>query len=97
MKKNLNPIPKSKREKQRYVLLNKNVDKNIFNEFYYLYGLLGFTRMNLKQIDKNVFRINKEYVDFFIGGVNIYNIKNDLKIEVLKTSGTIKGLSKKNT
>jgi len=101
MKKKINPIPKTLRERKRYFKLNvtnKNKDdvkKIIYDEAQNFYGINGFAKIGLMFVKdhKDLVKINKDFVDEFLIVLNYINLKySGLKIEATKVSGTIDGL-----
>jgi RNase P/RNase MRP subunit POP5 len=105
MKAKLNPIPKTKRENKRYLLLevlenkqNENMQKVIFGEIINLFGTNGFAEISpriLKSEKKNkiILKIKRDSVDNMKAIINCINIFSNIKINILKTSGTLKSLS----
>ena len=96
MKKNLNAIPKSKRPKKRYLLLNKDIDKNkLINYSITLYGVVNTSKFGIKKIKENIIKVDLPYVDYVISAINYIGIKTKDPIKVIAISGTIKGLLNK--
>ena len=90
---NLNFIMKalipSHREKKRYLLLQgKDLKKNVPNAIKQFVGILGLSKATPIWIKENVFSINRKSLDKVKASFAVYSEK----IEVLRVSGTLKGL-----
>jgi len=82
--KSLNP---AMREKKRYLLIKgkkENVEKSILD----FIGVLGMSKVGLKFIKSDIICVNREMVDSVRASLCVW----PEKIEVLKVSGTLKGL-----
>ncbi len=83
------------REKKRYLLIKgENLKKNIEKAILDFIGILGMSKTGLSWIktkkDSVIICINREMVDKVRASLVIY----PEKIEVVKVSGTLKGLKK---
>ncbi len=92
----MKPLKPSFREKKRYLKisgenLSENVDKSIL-EFI---GVLGMSKASPKFIKKSknsaIISVNRKSLDHIKASFAIFS----KKIDVLKVSGTLKGLEKK--
>ena len=106
-KKTINVIRPTLRHKKRYIKLylskndldKKDLYKVFFNNFKDFYGKFVCLEANLTIIDfdsKNnflVFRVNKDFLDEFLGSLFFLNSRFDLVI-IKKVSSTIKSLEK---
>lgn len=95
MKKKFNPVPKSLRDKKRYILIDKddaNIKDTLHQEINNLYGILGTARMGLKFEKNNIIRVNLDFLGELIFAINYTNLRFDKKISVIRISGTIEGL-----
>ncbi|RLG11747.1 hypothetical protein DRN73_04530 [Candidatus Pacearchaeota archaeon] len=86
----------SMREKKRYLYIKgKNLKKNIENSILDFIGVLGMSKIGLSFIKSNnnsaIICINREAVNQVRASFAVW----PEKIEVLKISGTIKGLKSK--
>ena len=82
----------SHREKKRYLLVQgDNLKKNVEKAILEYTGTLGMSKCGLSFIKNNVICINRESINLVRGSFAVF----PEKIEVLKVSGTLKGLSKK--
>jgi|GEM_PF-4841442 len=105
MKKKFNPIPKSMRDRKRYLSLEikgneSHVKKLIYDTILELYGVIGFATIGFNTIKekKNLIKVNRELVDDFIFVLNYINLREkDIKITVKEIFGTIKGFDKNET
>ncbi len=85
----------SMREKKRYLLVGgKNIKKNILLAVKEFIGVLGMADANLQFVkttsNSAIISINRKSVDKIKAGLCVWSEK----IEVLKVSGTLKGLGK---
>ena len=82
----------SAKENKRYLLLNgNNLKENVEKIILEYIGVLGMAKCGLSWIKSNIISINREAVD----SVRASFAASPEKIEVLKVSGTLKGLGKK--
>ncbi|PJE81825.1 hypothetical protein COU58_00670 [Candidatus Pacearchaeota archaeon CG10_big_fil_rev_8_21_14_0_10_32_42] len=82
----------SHREKKRYLLLKgKDLKKNVFNSIKEFIGVLGLSEASPVWIKENVLSIERKSLDKVKASFAI----SKEKIEVLKVSGTLKGLGVK--
>jgi RNase P/RNase MRP subunit POP5 len=104
MKKKIQVIKPTQRHKKRYVLIevSKDIDnyteKEIFylflNSLYYLHGFVVANITNLVLLEANtskkqiLFRVNKEYLDCFLG--SLLFVKNVGVVKVVTVKSTIK-------
>jgi len=93
----MKPLRPSAREKKRYLhVKGKNLKKNIPDSILEFLGVLGMSEVSLNFIkgdkDFSVISINREALDKVRASFCVY----DKKIEVVKVSGTLKGLGFSN-
>jgi RNase P/RNase MRP subunit POP5 len=80
----------SHRENKRYLLLKGNdLKKNVEKAILEFTGILGLSKCGLSFVKNNVICINRKAVDLVRGSFAVF----PEKIEVLRVSGTIKGLN----
>jgi RNase P/RNase MRP subunit POP5 len=94
----MKPLIPSHKENKRYLLVSgKELKKNIEKAILEFSGVLGLRKCGLSFIssdsDKNsaVISINRESVDLVRASLTVF----PEKIEVLRVSGTLRGLKKK--
>lgn len=92
----MKPLDPSKRENKRYLLVHgKNLKQNIEKAILEFTGILGMSKCGLSFIktekDSAIICVNRESVDLIRASLVVF----PEKIEVLKISGTLKGLMKK--
>jgi len=85
----------SMKENKRYLLIKgTNIKQNVEKAILEFIGILGYAKASPKWIkingDKGILAINREAINEVRGSFAIYSEK----IEVLKVSGTLKGLKK---
>lgn len=81
----------SHRENKRYLLLNgKNLKTNVYNAIKEYIGNLGLAEASPTWIKKDILSINRKSLDKVRASFVLW----PEKIEVLKVSGTLKGLNK---
>jgi RNase P/RNase MRP subunit POP5 len=83
----------SMKESKRYLLVKgKNLNKNIEEAILRFIGILGLSKAGLRFMKKNkdsaIISINRKEVDKVRASLAVF----PKKIEVLKVSGTLKGL-----
>lgn len=82
----------SMREKKRYLLLKgKNLKVNVEKAILEFIGVLGMSKAGLKFVKPNIISVNRESVNHVRASLAVWPDK----IEVLKVSGTLKGLGKR--
>jgi len=82
----------SMRENKRYILLRgENLKENIEKVIFEFAGKLGYSKTGLSWIKDNIICINRESVDLVRASIAVF----PEKIEILKVSGTLRGLKKK--
>jgi len=85
----MKPLKPSMKENKRYLLIKgKNLKENIEKSILEFVGKLGLSKTGLVWIKENIISVNRESVDIARASFVIY----PEKIEVLKVSGTLKGL-----
>lgn len=87
----------SMKENKRYLLVRgKNLNKNILVAIKDFIGVLGVSKIALNFIksekDKAIIQINREMIDSVRASLCVWPNKMD----VMKVSGTLKGLNTKN-
>lgn len=92
----MKPLNPSKRENKRYLLVyGKNLKSNIEKAILEFTGILGMSKCGLSFIktekDSAIICVNRESVDLIRASLVVF----PEKIEVIKISGTLKGLMKK--
>lgn len=92
----MKPLDPSKRENKRYLLVHgKNLKQNIEKAILEFTGILGMSKCGLSFIktekDSAIICVNRESVDLIRASLVVF----PEKIEVIKISGTLKGLMKK--
>lgn len=92
----MKPLKPSAREKKRYLLVRgKNLKQNIERAILDFIGILGMSRAGLSFIKANkdgaVICINRGVLNEVRASLCVF----PEKIEILKVSGTLKGLKKK--
>lgn len=84
------------RESKRYFLLDcSNAElKQLKDCFLYLYGALKYaeTGFAIKQENKLIIKINREFENEFIFSVSYCNKTNNTNIKIVKETGTMKSL-----
>ncbi len=81
----------SMKENKRYLFLKgSNLKSNVEKSILEFIGVLGMSKCGLSWIKSNIICINREMVD----NVRASFAVSPEKIEVLKVSGTLKGLGK---
>jgi RNase P/RNase MRP subunit POP5 len=96
MKKKINVLPKSMRESKRYFKLDCTMLelKKLKDCFIYLFGALKFAESGfaIKDDKEKIIKINREFENEFVFCVAYCNKTENLKIKIIKESGTIKSL-----
>lgn len=94
----MKPLIASHKENKRYLLINgKDLKENIERAILEFSGILGMSKCGLSFISFNskensaVICINRESVDLVRASLAVF----PEKIQVLRISGTLKGLSRK--
>ena len=94
----MKPLIPSHKENKRYLLVkgqNSNLKENIEKAILEFSGALGMRKCGLSFIkiekDSAILSINRESVDLVRASLAVFHEK----MEVLRVSGTLKGLSKK--
>lgn len=84
----------SMREHKRYLLLKgKNLKDNVENAILEFIGVLGMSQCGLSWIKSNIISVNRELIDKVRAS---FAVSPD-RIEVVKVSGTLKGLGANTT
>ena len=87
--KNMKALIPSHREKKRYLLLRgKNLKEEVQKAIKDFVGILGLSEASPRWVKKDILSINRKSLDKIKASFAIHN----KKIEVLKISGTLKGL-----
>ena len=91
----MKPLKPSMRENKRYLLVSgKNPRKNVEKAILDFIGVLGLSKCSLSFVmcDRNstIICVNREMIDKVRASLCVY----PEKMEVLKVSGTLKGLGK---
>jgi len=85
----------SMRENKRYLLIKsaktENLKENVEKAILDFVGVRGMSKTGLSWIKDNIVCINREAVDLVRASLVVF----PEKIEVLRVSGTLKGLGKK--
>jgi len=92
----MKPLKPSAREKKRYLLVQgKNLKQNVEKAILEFIGVLGMSKCGLSWIksssDSAIICINREMVDSVRASLCVW----PEKMEVVKVSGTLKGLGRK--
>jgi RNase P/RNase MRP subunit POP5 len=90
----MKPLIPSHKENKRYLLIrsnSKNLKEDVEKAILEFAGILGMKKCGLSFIQNNVISVNREAVDLIRASLAIY----PEKMEVLKVSGTLKGLAGK--
>lgn len=92
----LKPLKPSMKEKKRYLFIQgKELRKNVEQSILDFIGILGLAKTNLNWIksqgDKGIISVDREMLDYVRACFCVYSEK----IEILKVSGTLKGLDYK--
>ena len=88
---NMKPLKPSMKEHKRYLLIRgKNLKTQVEAAIRDFIGALGLSQSGLNFIKNNVISINRKMVDKVRASLAL----SESKIEVLKVSGTLKGLGK---
>lgn len=87
----LKPLKPSMKENKRYLLLKGSFSKSDVEEAILRYiGILGYAKASPMWVSNNILAVNRKEVDKVRASFAI----SDKNIEVIKVSGTIKGLGK---
>jgi len=91
----MKPLNPSFREKKRYLkITGKDLDKNVNKAILEFIGILGMSKASPKFIKKGkssaIISVNRKSVDHIHASFAAFSEK----IEVVKVSGTLKGLEK---
>lgn len=96
MKNKTKVLPKSQRESKRYFLLDcKEEELRKLKDCYSnLFGLLKFAESNftIKDEKSRIVKINKDFENDLIFAINYCNKINNMKIKIVKKSGTLDSL-----
>ena len=92
----MKPLGPSKKENKRYLLVRgKNLKQNIEKAILEFTGILGISKCGLSFIktekDSAIICANRESVDLIRASLVVF----PERMEILKVSGTLKGLMKK--
>lgn len=94
----MKPLIPSQKENKRYLLVHgKNLKENIEKAILEFSGILGMSKCGLSFISSDssnnsaVISVNRESVDLIRASLVVF----PEKMEVLRVSGTLKGLKKK--
>nr|AQS31298.1 hypothetical protein [uncultured archaeon] len=85
----MKPLIPSHKEKKRYLLLRgKDLKKNVSVAIKEFIGVLGFSEATPLWIKENVLSVNRKSLDKVRASFAVFHEK----IDVLKVSGTLKGM-----
>jgi len=84
-------IPSHKENKRYLLLRGKDLKKNVEKAILEFVGVLGLSKCGLSWIKNDIICVNREAVDSVRASLVVF----PEKIEVLKVSGTLRGLGKK--
>ena len=85
----MKPLKPSMKENKRYLLVRgRNLKENVEKAILEFVGKLGMSKTGLAWIKEDIISINREAVDSVRASLVIY----PEKIEVVKVSGTLRGL-----
>ncbi len=84
-------IPSHKENKRYLLLRGKDLKKNVEKAILEFVGVLGLSKCGLSWIKNDIICVNREAVDSVRASLVVF----PEKIEVLKVSGTIRGLGNK--
>lgn len=88
----LKPLKPSMKENKRYLLLSGNFHKEDVEKLILNYiGVLGYAKSAPVFVSDKILAVNRE----FVNEVRASFIFSEKKIEVIKVSGTLKGLRNK--
>lgn len=88
----MKPLRPSMKENKRYLLLKgSNIKSGVERSILEFIGVLGISKCGLSWIKSDIISINREMVDNIRAS---FAVSPEI-IEVLKVSGTLKGLRKK--
>ncbi|MEK6890979.1 MAG: hypothetical protein AABX03_02480 [Nanoarchaeota archaeon] len=88
----LKSLKPSMKENKRYLLLNGNFSrKDVEDSILNFIGILGYAKAAPVFVSNNILAVNREYVNEVRGSFALYH-KDSRRIEVVKVSGTLKGL-----
>ena len=88
----MKPLKPSMREKKRYLKLRgKNLRKNVEASIKEFIGVLGLSEASPNWIQSDVLSVNRKSLDKVRASFAVW----PEKIEVVRVSGTLKGLEKK--
>ena len=83
----------SMKENKRYLFLKGEfTKKEVEDSIRHFIGLLGWAKAAPVFVSNNILAVNREYVNEVRGAFLVFSSKNGKKIEVVKVSGTLKGL-----
>jgi RNase P/RNase MRP subunit POP5 len=83
-------IPSHKENKRYLLVRGKNLKKNVEKAILEFVGVLGLSKVGLSWIKNDIICVNRESVDSVRASLVVF----PKKIEVLKVSGTLRGLGK---
>jgi RNase P/RNase MRP subunit POP5 len=90
----MKPLIPSHKENKRYLLLKgSNIKQNIEKAILEFSGVLGLSKCGLSFIKNDIICVNREAVDLVRASIAVF----PEKMEVVKISGTLRGLIKENT
>jgi len=84
-------IPSHKENKRYLLLRGKDLKKNVEKAILEFVGVLGLSKCGLSWIKNDIICVNREAVDSVRASLVVF----PEKIEVLKVSGTLRGLGNK--
>jgi len=88
----MKPLIPSHKENKRYLLIKgNNLKQNIEKAILEFGGVLGMSKCGLSFIKNDIICVNREAVDLVRASLAVF----PEKMEVVKVSGTLKGLAKK--
>ena len=87
----MKPLSPARREKKRYLLLKgENLRKNVPSAIKEFVGILGESEASPVWVKENIISVNRKSVDKVKASFAVFREK----IDVVKISGTLKGLLK---
>jgi len=84
-------IPSHKENKRYLMIEGKDLKKNVEKAILEYSGSLGMSQCGLSFIKSNIICVNRKAIDLIKASFAVF----PEKIDVLRVSGTLKGLSKK--
>ena len=88
----MKPLIPSHRENKRYLVIKgNNLKQNIEKAILEFSGVLGMSKVGLSFIKNDIICVNREAVDLVRASLAVF----PEKMEVIRVSGTLKGLNDK--